>query len=221
MKNQIKLLLLPLILTVVASFNNVNSQNTVTSFQADKMNVLYVGVENPLTIICTEKFDSISISNGTIVPVNNKMSENNGKFIATITEIGEVRINIYLKGKVIDVGRFRGKQIPNPVACVGSIKHLQTVTKSFLQAQSDVLALMENFDFDVKFEVISFIFSYKVNLDYLSLSVTGNKFNQNIINSINKMEDGGKIYIEDIKAKGPDGTVRSLAPIVIILAKKE
>ena len=53
------------------------------------------------------------------------------------------------------------------------------------------------------------------------IAVTGNKFNQDIINSINQMNDGGELLIDNIKVKFSDGSVRNLSPIEIKLKAKK
>jgi hypothetical protein len=93
------------------------------------------------------------------------------------------------------------------------------ITKEELLKNTNVNVSL-NVPFEIKFEIVSFVFSYiGENKNKVDIPVTGNKFTQDIINSINKMNDGGELFIENIKVKFSDGSVRNLSPIEIKLKK--
>ena len=90
------------------------------------------------------------------------------------------------------------------------------------RAQLGVAAVLENFDFDAKFEVTSFEFSYQQRRkDYQGPEpVKGAYFRGNaaVLKYVtSQAAPGDRIYIENIRAKGPDGTIRALNSIIFLL----
>jgi hypothetical protein len=79
------------------------------------------------------------------------------------------------------------------------------------------MAVLENFDFDLTFTVTSFTVSAMVGGFLKSYTCSSNRFSSDATNVINKASRGNKVYIEDVKAKGPDGTVRNLGTIAFTI----
>jgi gliding motility-associated protein GldM len=207
--------------TIIFNFQlNSQTENSVV-VSADKMNILYVGIDNPVSIaasgILSDKLKVI-INNGTI-------SGSNGKYIVQPGGGSEsiIEVSVEVKpGEIKKVGSvvFKNKRIPDPSPCIGNYCNTSLyITKEEL-LKSTIVNVSLNMSFEIKFEIVSFVFSYiGENKNKVDLTVTGNKFNQDIINSINKMNDGSELSIENIKVKFSDGSVRILSPIEIKLKK--
>lgn len=181
---------------------------------ADKMNVFYIGVDNPVSIsvpgVPNDRVRA-SITNGNIIP------KGNGKYIVRVQQGTTATINVSaeMNGKVMSMGRaeFRVKRVPSPIAFVAG-KPGGNYTKTELLANPYVTAVIENFDFDLRFNVISYSFTYKSPAgDLLGQPVNGFRFPQDVINIIQKSGRGSRFYIEDIKAKGEDGSIRPLPTV--------
>ena len=208
--------------TIIFNFQlNSQTENSVV-VSADKMNILYVGIENPVSIaasgISSDKLKVI-ISNGTI-------SGSNGKYIVQPGGGSESIIDVSAEvkpGEIKKVGSvvFKVKRIPDPSPCIGNNCNTSLyITKEELLKNTN-LSVALNLPFDFKYEIMSFVFSYiGENKNKVDVTVTGNRFTQEIINSINKMNDGGELSIENIKVKFSDGSVRNLSPIEIKLKTK-
>jgi len=69
--------------------------------------------------------------------------------------------------------KFRVKRVPDPVAYVGTLKADGQMTKAELMGQSGVFARMDNFDFDLKFQVVSFVLSMSINGVYVDKKSNG------------------------------------------------
>ena len=81
-------------------------------------------------------------------------------------------------------------------------------------AQAGVLATMPpDFDFDLKFNVTEYTVMAVVQGFVQERKVKGNTFNQEVKNLVNNLSKGSPVYIQDIKAVGPDGSVRDLSTI--------
>lgn len=194
---------------------------------ADKMNLLYIGIENPVSVavpgIANDQLQ-VSITNGTI-------TGSNGKYVVKVQNGTEAIIEVSAKaksGEVTQLGSqaFRIKRIPVPAMylgntpCVGSV--IYTCKNELLK--NPQLTMNSELPFEMKFDVISFTLTHNVsfgeNKDLVSYSANGNRFNQNMIAGVEKLPAGSKIYIEDIKVKSPDATVRQMASLVIKLVEE-
>lgn len=182
-----------------------------------KMNVFYLGVDNPV---------EISVSG---VPGNKiKASASNGileqrgsSWIMRAKRIGNCMVNVTaeLDGKWASVGtkEFRVKAVPNPIATVGGQKG-GMIAKNILMAQAGVIATMPpDFDFDLKFNVTEFKVGTIIQGFLQEKTVKGARFNQEVINLINNVSKGNPVMITDIRAVGPDGTIRDLGSITFKL----
>ena len=181
----------------------------------DKMNVFYVGVDNPVSIsIAGVDGDKISpnITNGRIKPVSP------GKYIVNPKRPGNSLVTVYAEidgtRKNMGTAPFRVKGLPDPVVQVAGKKGGK-IQRNVLAAQAGVFAVMENFDFDLEFKIIEFTVSTTDRGGYyINESTKGNVFTSPQQGLIKNLRKGQRLNIEDVKAIGPDGSVRNLAPIV-------
>lgn len=185
--------------------------------QLDKMNVLFIGVDNPVTISGSGDLGSLSVSGsgGGISLVPNGA----GKYLAKVnSETNDCFITVTSKeGKSTRVP-FRVRSIPDPTPYVGQMKSGDMQASAF-KSQAGVRAIVENFFYETQFNVTSF-----------RITGDGDGFNEGVeeaINSgaawnearkiINKCTSGSFITIEDIRAVGPDGRTRKLTPMIFNL----
>ncbi|MGC8802771.1 MAG: gliding motility protein GldM [Bacteroidales bacterium] len=182
-----------------------------------KMNVFYLGVDNPIEIsVPGVPADKVfpSINNGTIV------KEGKG-FIVRPARSGAAEVTVMAEiektRKLMGSKQFRVKVVPDPVAKVAGIKGAGGIEKAVLLAQTGVVAEMENFDFDLSFRVTEFKVSVNIggfSNDKISKS---NRFTEEQFSLIRQANRGQKVYIEDIKAVGPDGSTRLLGSIALTI----
>jgi gliding motility-associated protein GldM len=178
-----------------------------------KMNVFYLGVDNPVEI-------SVSGVAGNKVkasPSNGVLEARGNAWIMKPKRIGNCMITVTaeIDGKVATVGtkEFRVKPVPDPIAMVNNQKG-GGIAKNILLAQSGVVATMPpDFDFDLTFTVTEYTVLSIVQGFVREVKVKGNLFNQDVRNLLNNLSKGSPVYIQDIKAVGPDGSVRPLSTI--------
>jgi len=190
-------------------------KNTL-SLELPKMNVIYIGIENPFSIsasaINSNKFIlDIIKGEGKIINQNDKFS-----ILPHVMGVMKIRVRgISNKGDTIDFGdkEFRVKTIPDPVQTIGGKKG-GSMRKSILLAQGGVAVTLENFEFDLGFNVTEFTVSSTFGEFEKSATAKGSRFSSEMIALIGQVQCGSKLYIEDVKAVGPDGTVRNLPSIV-------
>lgn len=183
-----------------------------------KMNVLYIGVENPVSIsvpgVPTENL-SPSLSGGTL-----RAGKEKGEFIAEVKGGTEAIVSVSAKFMVdgkpstknMGQFKFRVKRVPDPVAYIANKKD-GMVSANELIAAGAVIPKMENFDFDLQFRITSFDLSMNMQGDFITKSATGNRLSPEMAQMLKSAKKGTKIYIEEVKAVGPDATPRKLAPL--------
>jgi gliding motility-associated protein GldM len=182
---------------------------------ATKMNVFYIGVDNPVSISVpgiADKDLNPSISAGTL------SRDASGKdWIVTVPQ-GQpktiISVNAMYQGESRPMGsaEFRIRRVPSPVAEVaGQVEGL--IDKNTLLAAGAIIPVMRDFEFDLFFEVKSFRLTTIVGGDGISKRANNNRFSDEMINLIQSARKGQKFFLENITAEGPDKTPRSLNPI--------
>lgn len=179
-----------------------------------KMNVFYLGVDNPVAIsVPGVPGDKVfpSITNGSI------RKEGSNAFVVNPRQFGNALITVVaeIDGKKKPMGSmdFRVKRIPDPIPKVGGKKG-GSITKNELTAQMIVQADLEGFDFDAKFNVTGFTVSATIGGFVKDVPVKSNKITDAQRNIIKSLQKGDKVLFTDITAVGPDGNTRDLSTIV-------
>ncbi|REJ85039.1 MAG: gliding motility protein GldM [Bacteroidetes bacterium] len=193
--------------------------NSVVS--ADKMNVLYIGVDNPMSIsvpgVSNDKVKaSIEGSGGSLKP---NPGAGGGHYIATVSTTGKATIKVAAEigGKVMPMGSFeyRVKRVPDPVAKIANNKG-GPINKNLLMAGT-LIPELENFDFELFFKIISFKMTITgKGKDLQEFETQGNQLSQAMRDALSKARAGDKVFFEYIKAKmatGADQSTRNLSPM--------
>ncbi len=165
----------------------------------DKMNVFYIGVDNPVTIGSPTGWDktTVSMTGGTI-------SGSNSKRIVKVNALGNASITVTADGKPSRFD-FRVKRIPDPVFKVGSGK--ARVPAVEFKNQQFARADLENFDFDLKFNIVSAtVYFSGANFPNVATGTISSNSLAPISSLIQKCGPGSSITFVNIKVQGPDGT---------------
>lgn len=185
--------------------------------QLDKMNVLFIGVDNPITVSGSGNVDQLKVaaSGG-----GAQLSKSGvGKYTVRVNqETDNCVISVTTPdGKVTPVN-FRVRSIPDPVARVGT-KESGDISAAEFRSQAGVNALVKNFFYETQFNVVGF-----------TMTGDGAGFDNGIEDAVNnggawnearkivnKVRPGSYITIENIRAIGPDGRTRKLNPLIFNL----
>lgn len=181
----------------------------------DAMNVLYIGVDNPVSISAPGvPVESLKLSGSGV----SLTSKGEGKFIARVSSPGDVSLNVSatIDGKTQNLGasKFRVKRIPKPTARVGG-KTGGRISAAQLRGQSVVSAALDNFDFDANFKVTKFnMYIAKPRVDPIGpYAASGNSFSPQMKTALGGLTSGSMVMIYDIVGVGPDGVAQNLEPI--------
>ena len=196
--------------------------STGASIQLDKMNVFYIGVPNPITVSAAGySVEDISVN---IAGADVKQTDK-GKYEVMVSQPGKVMANILAKTpagpKQVGGMEVRVKNIPDPVAEVAG-KTGGSLSAAIFRAQLGIPAALKGFDFDAKFVVTSYDFSYlpkrgEYQGPFTVSSALFNKDPRVATYQQNNAKAGDRIFIENIKAIGPDKRTRTLNTIVLTL----
>jgi gliding motility-associated protein GldM len=189
------------------------------AIEPEKMNVFYIGVDNPIAVSAAGVSPTDLVVNATGGGVT-KTGGAGGKFVLRFTTPGECSISVSAKTKdgTKPQGppkKFRVKKIPDPVAKVGGKTGNVEMKKAELAAIGGVGAELAGFDFDARFTVVSFELSAVVKGALKSEPCQGNNLSGSAKQILSSAGVGSKIFIENVKAKGPDGTIRSIPGVTI------
>jgi gliding motility-associated protein GldM len=178
-----------------------------------KMNVFYTGIENPVEIsIPGLPADQITatVNNGTIL----RISGSNYVVVPGRTGEAQVSVTARINGSSRNMGSrpFRVRAVPDPVAMVANRKG-GNIDRNVLLAQTGVLAVMENFDFDLTFRVTSFTVSTTQRGFVVDARSENNQINERQREIIRQAGRGDRVYFEDIMAVSPTGDQRRLPTV--------
>lgn len=188
---------------------------SAASIALDKMNVLYVGVDNPVTISATgagsEKLQ-VSISGGG----GSLQNKGGGAFVARVNSVtDECWITVSVDGRVAGKSKFRTRTIPRPIAVVGGFESGANIPVKNFQAQAGVGAGIKDFPFELQYSVTRFTISADSDDGYIDdAQCTGNLWNAQARQLINNLKPGRTVMIDEIYATGPDGRSQKLPSLV-------
>lgn len=215
------------------SFEVVEPFATVS---ATKMNVMYAGVENPVSISVpgfSPRDIKVRLSDGSsIIP-------NGDAYVAKPKTSGkevDVIVSAMIDDELTEVGSypFRIKSLPPPTAFVQYPKKVKnasgktiTVSENFgsgrisradlLSAYGIVADLLDS-DFEVTYKILGFDITFFDSMGNASiLKSTNSKFTAEQLNEIRQLRRGKKFYISNVSAVGPDGLTKRLPSIDITL----
>ena len=138
------------------SLGHARAQTTpVFLLKCDKMDVLYVGVDNPVSLYLPVPSDEpldVSISDGTIEPANGN------HYIVRVPKPGDVTITVRSSGRLIGQFMLRAKRVPDPAPTLSGA----SLRKNTALSAADFLNIrglgmfLENFDFDARCSAVQF-----------------------------------------------------------------
>jgi gliding motility-associated protein GldM len=189
------------------------------SIALDKMNVLYIGVDNPVTIAASGGGDdrvkpSIAGGGGSLTKVGA------GKYIARVNSITDkCIITVVVDGKVAGASEFRVRTVPQSQAYVGGQASGANIIAGAFRAQGGVQAGIKDFPFDLKYEVTSYSLSVDTDDgDIATANGTGNLFTGAVRKAIDMHVKSGKtVTIDNIRVKGPDGRTTAAPSLVFYI----
>lgn len=187
----------------------------LSAVMPEKMNVLYIGIDNPVEISttqCTNDKMHVSISDGSI-------SGKKGRYNAVVVKPGIVEVEISCpveegQYRKVAAASFRAKRIPTPHAkFVGRGGGKMSVAA--MRSQHTLFANVEDFDFYAKFTIDHFTLS-TLSSSGISKQATASsgELTPEMVAALAAITPGSYVLFSEITATGPDGVKRQVDPIV-------
>jgi len=186
------------------------------SIALDKMNVLYIGVDNPVSVAASGGGDdkiqvSINGGGGSITRVGP------GKYNVRVNSVtDDAKITVAVEGKVAGISQFRVRTIPPPGAYVGGYESGSNVAAGAFINQAGIGAGIKNFPFELNYRVTSFTVTCDNDEgDVEPVDVQGNTWSPKALTMIRKNVKAGRmVTIDNIRVLGPDGRTQSAPSLV-------
>ncbi|MBX2814366.1 MAG: gliding motility protein GldM [Saprospiraceae bacterium] len=206
--------------TYTNSFEYEVGERSVT-VSPTKMNVFYIGVENPVEISAAGissndmKVSMSGAGGGTI-------SRKDGGFVVNVnkqTRKGEfAKINVSAPG--ISVSKdFRVKRIPDPIVTLSG-KQPTSMGNGEFKAQGALIPVLQGFDFDARCNIVGFNFYRSAKRQDPETSVNkGGSFTANTKNIQMKAKPGDIFLFEGIKCRCPGDVANRPLPNMVVRIK--
>jgi len=185
---------------------------------AKQMNVLYSGIENPISISVpgVPKNDILPvITSGELKP-----DKKTDGWIATVpagyrTANIKVSVKVGNTYKEMGVQTFRVKKLPDPIATIAN-KNQGFVSKEILKVAGGLEARMpDDFEYNLSFKVKSFIMTTQRGFTMIHANSKNALLTDEMKKNIDMTNRGQNILFEEIIVEDPAGEERKLAPIVL------
>tara|TARA_B100000902_G_C27296239_1_gene910107 strand:- start:220 stop:1797 length:1578 start_codon:yes stop_codon:yes gene_type:complete len=193
----------------------------------DKMNVLYTEVLNPVSI-SVPGYSSDELSLHSNFSQCNIRRVKNGTYEIKIPEQrGKNRkkeLTLTVKANNKTVGKplvFRVKNVPDPVPMVGGVAGYGEMTSADLASAWGVVAKMKDFDFEMRYKVLSYTMSYQGSGGQQDMDSKSGEWPAAIKRQFGSIKRGQSVIFRDIKVQiaGTNSKPRTLPATVTIKIK--
>lgn len=179
----------------------------------DKMNVFYIGVDNPVTISSGTGWDktNVSMNGGSLIKAGGP-----GKYIVKVTKPGKASISVNADGKTSTYD-FRIKQVPDPILMVGPSDGGRVQSVMF-KNQQFARAELKDFDFDYHYNIVSATVYFSganfPNIQQANIS-SGNL--SALQAQLARCIPGTTVTFDNVRVQGPGGPVKSIPAVGFVL----
>lgn len=195
---------------------------------ATMMNVLYAGIDNPMSI----SVPGVATNAVTATMTNGTLAKNGDAWVARPTKVGEdavITVNANMDGsqQTVATMTFRVRKLPDPSPYIsftdskGNVeryKGSRPFAKTLLLQASGLEAAIDDDLLNIQFKVLSFETVFFDSMGNAIPEVSnGASFSQRQKDSFRRLSRGKRFYISRVKAIGPDGIERDLAPMEVIV----
>lgn len=200
---------------VDASFTTI-ARPTDAVISADKMNVVYRGVDNPMTISMAGVSDNNISANA---PGLRRVS--GSRYMMNVTTVQGREVTINVSGTIDGTSypsraTFRIKDIPRPVGTVRGEDGIVKMQRNALEI-STIGAMIPDFDFDVTLNVTGFKFNVP---GQPTVTVNGSRLNDEAKRALARARRGETVQVFDITANlaGAAGyRLQRISPVLVEL----
>ncbi|MDE6842964.1 MAG: gliding motility protein GldM [Muribaculaceae bacterium] len=193
------------------------------------MNVLYAGIDNPISI----SVPGVPMSSIQATMTNGTLTRNGDSWIAHAGQVGteaviSVTANIQGSSQTVGSMTFRVRKLPDPTPYL-QLKDAQgnpvqykgfpkRISKADLMAAPGLGAAIDDDILNVTYTVLSFSTIFYDSMGNAIPEVSdGASFSARQKEQFRRLKPGQTFFISEVKAKGPDGITRSISPMQVAL----
>ncbi len=199
------------------------------TISATMMNVLYAGIDNPISI----SVPGVDNSGVSASMTNGSLTRSGDHWVARPAKIGEnakITVTASIDGQSLSVGttEFRVRKLPdpspfirytdaqgNPATYTGGGRGLP---KAVIASAPGLGAAIDDGVLNIPFEVVSFETLFFDSMGNAMPEVSdGANFSPRQKSRFKSLKRGQRFFISRVKAKGPDGITRDISPIEVIV----
>ena len=202
--------------TMLLAFSYSSVGQTSVAIAPDKMNVLYIGIDNPVSIAAygtTEDKVAVSINGG-----GGSMSKlNAGTYVVRVSQItDDCTIQVDVDGKTAGASKFRVRTLPDPSGTIGGFVSGSNVPAKSFQAQAGVGVYVRDFPIELRYQVIGFTFTVDDGKGgIIKVDCEGNSFSSEAKQHIAQYVLPGKtVTIDNILVQNPNGSKAKIPSLV-------
>jgi GldM C-terminal domain len=197
--------------------NHVFFAQNVTVVSSERMNIFYIGLDNPVAI-AMEKVSAADL-NVKISGSNSIDKVSNGNYVVRVNRPRRVKISVEGNGSVVEK-EFRAKPIPDPQPTINLRNQVNGVlTIGEVKAITGLIANIVNFDIDARCAIESFSVAIRHsdgNSDIIENK--GGGFGNELLKTLNSVKTNDYIMFYNISTRCPgDPTARKLQAISFII----
>ncbi|HET6992746.1 MAG TPA: gliding motility protein GldM [Bacteroidia bacterium] len=192
---------------------------------ADKMNVMYAGLDNPITVsvpgFAAEK-THVHVNNGVMKPLGNGKYVISGLKAAMKPTTCDVSVTVTTdKGEERSMGtmQFRVKNLPTPIVYPSGVTTMRTSAASLYGCPGLVCKYGDDFNFEARAYVIDYSLdiSDKSGQKFSSEGIKGFTLPPAAKTVLKNPMRGTKVTFYDVHAKGADGVLLHCPDMVYII----
>ncbi|MEO6037099.1 MAG: GldM family protein [Saprospiraceae bacterium] len=174
-----------------------------------KLNVFYIGVDNPVTIIVRGVPAEQVVASAKGLTIQKKDGDDYSIQAGTP---GESSITVSGGNMPPATFKYRVKRIPDPVPLLGAQHRSGSIGNGAFKAAEGIAAILENFDFDARCEVAGYeITRLAKQEDAVTMKNSGARFNSQAKDLVFKAKPGDSYFFDDIKVLCPgDAAARNV-----------
>lgn len=194
----------------------VTMAQTTIAIAPTKLNVLYIGVDNPVSVAASSGADdnvTVSINGGG--GIVSKTSA--GLYNVQVSEVtDDCVISVYVNGKLAGTSSFRVRSLPAPSGTIGGYRSGENVSANAMQSQNGLGVYVKDFPFDVQYAVLGYTLTIDTDKgDVKSADCEGAYFSPVVKAYINQYAKPGRtVTVDKIRVKDQGGRVWKIPSLV-------
>ena len=193
------------------------------------MNVLYAGIDNPISI----SVPGVPMSAVQATMTNGTLVRNGDHWVAHAGQVGSeavISVTAQMDGRSQPVGSmaFRVRKLPDPSPFIplkdaqgNSVSYKgfpKKISKASLMAAETLGAAIDDDLLNVSYTVVSFSTVFYDSMGNAIPEVSnGASFSPRQKEQFRRLKPGKSFFISEVKAKGPDGITRDISPMQVVL----